>query len=293
MDDVDAAAERRRCLHLAGGEDAGTEAAEQNRRGTQSHRMAVSPIAPKDGGRQAGANDGIRPAMSPTPRSIQRTYLVLMLLQTLAASLIWGINTLVPARRRLEQHRGVRRQRVLHGRDGRLRSADGRRRRHARPADVLSARHHHAGGVDAAVSPDVAHLGADMGVGDRVGPARARVHVLLGRRRGLARRRADVHRLSARRRQTRDRLRTRRDRRRRRDARRDGRRRSSSRRRRISACRTCCAPVVLVLTFVVRVRADARHRLHAASRQTAARRSARRVARRDDPRSRQPGRCGG
>jgi MFS family permease len=34
------------------------------------------------------------PRMSPTPRSIQRTYLVLMLLQTLAASLIWGINTL-------------------------------------------------------------------------------------------------------------------------------------------------------------------------------------------------------
>jgi MFS family permease len=33
-------------------------------------------------------------AMNPAARSIQRTYLLLMLLQTLAASLIWGINTL-------------------------------------------------------------------------------------------------------------------------------------------------------------------------------------------------------
>ncbi|HYN50476.1 MAG TPA: hypothetical protein VES62_06090, partial [Thermoleophilaceae bacterium] len=30
----------------------------------------------------------------PTPRSIQRTYLVLMLGNTLAASFIWGINTI-------------------------------------------------------------------------------------------------------------------------------------------------------------------------------------------------------
>ncbi len=30
----------------------------------------------------------------PTPRSIQRTYLLLLLGNTLAASLIWGINTL-------------------------------------------------------------------------------------------------------------------------------------------------------------------------------------------------------
>src|SRR5215207_7413536 len=30
----------------------------------------------------------------PTPASIQRTYLILMLLNTLAASLIWGINTI-------------------------------------------------------------------------------------------------------------------------------------------------------------------------------------------------------
>src|SRR3990170_4205993 len=32
--------------------------------------------------------------MTPTPRTIQRTYLVLMLGNTLAASLIWGINTI-------------------------------------------------------------------------------------------------------------------------------------------------------------------------------------------------------
>ena len=32
--------------------------------------------------------------MNPSSRSIQRTYLLLLLLQTLAASLIWGINTI-------------------------------------------------------------------------------------------------------------------------------------------------------------------------------------------------------
>ncbi len=32
--------------------------------------------------------------MNPASRAIQRTYLILLLLHTLAASLIWGINTL-------------------------------------------------------------------------------------------------------------------------------------------------------------------------------------------------------
>src|SRR4029077_6408905 len=35
-----------------------------------------------------------RGGLMPTPRSIQRTYLVLLLGNTLAASLIWGINTI-------------------------------------------------------------------------------------------------------------------------------------------------------------------------------------------------------
>src|SRR2546427_11035254 len=34
------------------------------------------------------------PARLPTPRSIQRTYLLLLLGNTLAASFIWGINTI-------------------------------------------------------------------------------------------------------------------------------------------------------------------------------------------------------
>jgi MFS family permease len=38
-------------------------------------------------------NDG-RSALTPTPRTIQRTYLTLLLGNTLAASLIWGINTI-------------------------------------------------------------------------------------------------------------------------------------------------------------------------------------------------------
>jgi MFS family permease len=41
----------------------------------------------------AGSTSG-RPPVPPTPRSIQRTYLLLMLGNTLAASFIWGINTI-------------------------------------------------------------------------------------------------------------------------------------------------------------------------------------------------------
>ena len=126
----------------------------------------------------------------------------------------------VPARRGTHQHRGVCRERILHGRDGRLRGADRRGRRHAGPPDVVSARHVDALRVDVALSSGVAALGADVGVGDRVDAARARLHVFFRRGRSVARGRADVHRLPAGRRQAGGRVRQRGDRRRRRDARR-------------------------------------------------------------------------
>ena len=44
--------------------------------------------------RRRGVGDDQRVGLMPTPRSIQRTYLLLLLGNTLAASLIWGINTI-------------------------------------------------------------------------------------------------------------------------------------------------------------------------------------------------------
>ena len=128
--------------------------------------------------------------MNDASRTVQRTYLVLTLLTTLAASFIWGINTLFLLDAGLEQRRGVRRERVLHGRPGALRGPDRRRRRHARPAVLVHARRGDAAGLDAPLPRHVAGPRAAAGLGDRVDPARARVHVLLGRDRGVARRRA-------------------------------------------------------------------------------------------------------
>ena len=54
--------------------------------------------------------------MPDTARTVQRTYLVLTLFTTLAASFIWGINTLFLLERRARQHPGVHGQRVLHRR---------------------------------------------------------------------------------------------------------------------------------------------------------------------------------
>ena len=68
--------------------------------------------------------------MNDLARRIQRVYLTLLLGNTLAASFIWGINTLFLLDAGLIEPRGVRGERVLHRRDGALRGADGRRRRH-------------------------------------------------------------------------------------------------------------------------------------------------------------------
>ena len=59
----------------------------------------------------------------------------------------------LPARRRALEPGGVRRERVLHRRHGRLRGAHGHRRRHRRAPGVVPARHGHAHGHDAALCP--------------------------------------------------------------------------------------------------------------------------------------------
>ena len=95
----------------------------------------------------------------------------------------------LPARRRALEPGGVRRQRVLHGRDGHLRGANGDRRRHDRPPRLLPARHGDARDHDAAVRAALAGRGGLLGVGARLGRPRPRLHLLLRGGRGVARRR--------------------------------------------------------------------------------------------------------
>ena len=103
----------------------------------------------------------------------------------------------VPARRRPVQLRGVRGERVLHRRHADLRDPDGRGGRHGRPAGVVPSRHDHARRDDRAVLAAVGLGIAVLGVGHRVGAARAGLHVLLGRGGCLARRRAEGDRATA------------------------------------------------------------------------------------------------
>src|SRR5437762_64938 len=70
----------------------------------------------------------------------------------------------LPARRRPEQRGGLRRQRLLHGRPGRVRSADWRRGRHAWPALLLSARCRDAARVHPSLPAHVAGPCAALGL---------------------------------------------------------------------------------------------------------------------------------
>ena len=79
-----------------------------------------------------------------TPRSIQRTYLVLMLGNTLAASLIWGINTIFLLDAGLSNLEAFAANAFFTAGHGALRGADRDRRRHGRAARVVPARHGHA-----------------------------------------------------------------------------------------------------------------------------------------------------
>ena len=126
----------------------------------------------------------------PTPRAIQRTYFVLLLGNTLAASLIWGINTIFLLDAGLSNLEAFAANAfftagmvLFEVPTGIVADTVGRRASY-----LLGTRD--AGRVDAALRPALADRGAVLGVGGRLDPARPRLHVLLRRGRGVARRRA-------------------------------------------------------------------------------------------------------
>ena len=167
----------------------------------------------------------------------------------------------VPARRRALEPRGVRGERVLHGRDDALRDPDRRRRRHRGAGARRTSSERSPSPASTLLYYFLwAARRALLVVGGRVDPPRARLHVLLGRDRGVARRRAAPRRL---RRRSGGGARARPDGRRRGDARRLGRGRRDRAGDERSACRSCCGSVVLLVDVRRRVEADARPRLHA------------------------------
>ena len=125
-----------------------------------------------------------------TPRSVQRTYLVLMLGNTLAASFIWGINTIFLLDAGLSNLEAFAANAFFTAGMVLFEVPTGIVADTRRPARVVPARDGDADRVDAALRAAVADRGAVLGVGARVDPARARLHVLLRRGRGVARRRA-------------------------------------------------------------------------------------------------------
>ena len=151
----------------------------------------------------------------PTPRRVQGTYYTLMLGNTLAASFIWGINTLFLLDAGLSNLEAFAANAfftagmlIFEIPTGVVADTVGRRASYLLGTVTLAVT---TVTVLAAVGVGVAVLG----VGDRVGAARAGLHVLLGRGRCLARRRPEGHRLP---RQPRDGLRPGADRGRHRDA---------------------------------------------------------------------------
>ena len=125
----------------------------------------------------------------PTPAHIQRTYLLLLIGNTLAASLIWGINTIFLLDAGLSNLEAFTANAfftagmvLFEVPTGIVADTVGRRASY-----LLGTRD--ARGDDAALRPAVAGRGAVLGVGRRLDPARPGLHVLLRRGRGLARRR--------------------------------------------------------------------------------------------------------
>ena len=187
----------------------------------------------------------------PSPGQIQRTYLVLLLGNTLAASLIWGINTIFLLDAGLSNLEAFAANAfftagmvLFEVPTGIVADTVGRR------ASYL------LGTLTLAVSTllyvaALADRGAVLGVGDRLDPDRPRVHVLLRRGRGVARRRAHRDRLH---RRAGVRLRARPDRQRASRCWPARWRAGSSPRSGASACRSCCAASMLVVMFVVAFR---------------------------------------
>ena len=129
----------------------------------------------------------------PTPRSIQRTYLLLLLGNTLAASLIWGINTIFLLDAGLSNLEAFAANAFFTGGmvlfevpTGIVADTVGRRASYLLGTVTLT-------GVDAPLRPALANRGAVLAMGCGLGAARPRVHLLLGRGRGMARRRAQRH----------------------------------------------------------------------------------------------------
>ena len=77
----------------------------------------------------------------PTPRSIQRTYLMLMLGNTLAASFIWGINTIFLLDAGLSNLEAFAANAFFTAGMVLFEVPDRDRRRHDRPPGVVPARH--------------------------------------------------------------------------------------------------------------------------------------------------------
>ena len=101
----------------------------------------------------------------------------------------------VPPRRGTQQRGGLCGERVLHGRTGSVRGADGCRRRHARSKDVLSPRHDYAGSRHGSSISGCGKSRRLLGVGPGFRSSRTRLHVLFRSGRGLARGRAVGERL--------------------------------------------------------------------------------------------------
>ena len=130
--------------------------------------------------------------MNDLARRIQRVYLTLLLGNTLAASFIWGINTLFLLDAGLSNLEAFAANAFFTAGMMIFEIPTGRHRRHCRPPGLLSPRNAHALGRDAPLLLPVGVQRPVLAVGDRLDAARAGVHVLLRRSRGMACRRAEL-----------------------------------------------------------------------------------------------------
>ena len=186
----------------------------------------------------------------PTPRAVQRTYLLLTLGNTLAASFIWGINTIFLLDAGLSNLEAFAANAfftagmvLFEVPTGIVADTVGRRASYLLGTMTLT--------VTTLLYVLLWEIQAPFWRGRSRRCARPRVHVLLGRGRGVAGRRAQRDRVH---RRARDGLRARADRRRCGDAHRLARRRRSSPSRSASGCRSSCAAAVLAVMFVVAFR---------------------------------------
>ena len=208
----------------------------------------------------------------PASRRVLVGYFTLAGLYTLSAAAIWGVNTLFLLDAGLSFFEVFVANAAFSAGMVHLRGADRGRGGHARAARLLPVLGVGARGDDADVRRPRRGRRGCRRVLRRLGRDGPRVHLLLRRDGGLARRRADGHGLRAR---ARRRLRAGPAGHRRRDARRHGRRRASRADRPVAALPGAVGPSRCGVRH--RLRRDARPRLHAASR------AARRAAARDRP----------